>query len=245
MPVTASSSALNQALVEQGVCQLSPFYSNDVIRKWNAAVDLYLQPNTPHHRHYLRADELLQLGILDSLLSNTLVSCVSALMPNASLYHLHLYETPPANTPHIHGDNGLSGWHRDDDCLYAWEESHLHYFSLFIYLTNVGENDGAFEIAPRHAGQRLKSKEDCYRIIGAAGTTFMFNRTHWHRATANLSASNRRVIKLSFQNNYLYNDRIQLPEFDSLRQNPIGSKAGIASWLAIGEEPYVQQAQHS
>lgn len=230
----ARPNSIQMSLRQYGVALFNPIFSPRCIQEWNAALNSSVRVGSQAGRIYLRADELHQLGIIEELFSEDFCRFINQLMPDALLYHLHLYESPgQTNSPHIHGDNGLNGWHRDDDCLYAWEENQYHFFSFFVYLTDVLENCGPFEIAPIGAHRQLRNQQPSIKVLGSAGTNFIFDRTFWHRATPNRARNNRRVIKLSFQNGYLPNDRIQLAEFDSLKASSLRKHPLIRQWLGL------------
>jgi hypothetical protein len=236
-----TASPIIESLNKHGITRLEPLYCLDTIKTWNYLIDLSMT-HKEGPRLYLRADELYQLGILKSLLSPELKHLINGVMPDACLYHLHLYESPGLNNkPHIHSENGLNGWHRDDDCLYAWEPNQFHFISFFIYLTDVVEENGPFEISSLKANQPIKAKMPSYKVLGKSGTNFLFDRTFWHRATPNQAINNRRVIKLSFQNRYLFNDRIHLPEFNILKKSNLANDPTIQKWLLLEEDHHEQE----
>lgn len=223
-------------LREFGFSQFPAMFSTDTIDDWNARINQAIKKQADSARHYLRADQLHEIGIVDELLNSEFVHLIHYMMPDAELYHLHCYDSPAlASKPHIHGDNGLDGWHRDDDCLYAFEESQYHFFSYFIYLTDVEEKSGPFEVCALKANEPLVVGTPTRKMMGQRGSNFVFDRTNWHRATTNVSSHDRRVIKLSFQNRYLANDRIGSKEFAPLRRSPLMEESVLRQWFHCGQ----------
>jgi len=222
------------SLRRYGLALIDDLYTKESIQSWNCDIDQYFKHTPPTERRYLNASELHSLGITKQILNKPLLNLINGLMPDAALYHFHFYDIPGmSNSPHIHGDNGLKGWHRDDDCFFGWEKHRFHFVSFFIYLTDVGLDSGPFEIAPLNKDQPLKNRTPSTKVLGPPGSNFIFDRTFWHRANPNLSSSNRRVIKLSFQNNYLPNDRIGLEEFATLKRSDLVASPIIKQWLMI------------
>jgi len=220
------------SLHRYGVALLDNLFQASTIEKWNTLIDKQSMEFGSEARSYISADELLQLGILSELLTEPLLSTIEALMPDALLYHCHYYRIPGnQTTTHIHAKNGLKGWHRDDDCFYGWEPKRFHFISYFLYLTPVREASGPFEIAPIAMNEPLRNGARSTKILGDPGCNFIFDRTFWHRATPNMSSEERRVIKLSFQNSYLPNDKIDLPEFEALRRSRLNTQPIINKWL--------------
>jgi hypothetical protein len=227
-----TSKSVYGSLIEYGVALFSPIYNQHCINKWNEKLDCFFKHEVSVNRNYVRADQLHTLGILESILNKDLQDLISSLMSDAVLYHCHVYEIEgEQKSSHIHADNGLDGWHRDEDCLYAVEKNQLHHFSMFVYLSDVADENGPFQIAPLSAFDNLKRNTPSLRITGQRGTCFLFDRTFLHRATPNQSITRRRVLKLSFQNKGLFNDRIFLPEFTEVKESLIETNSDISHWF--------------
>lgn len=221
-----------ESLTQYGLAMLSPLYTAECIEQWNQAVDPWFLKYSSNKRPYIRADQLQELGLLDSIFNQNLKDLIKGLMPDAVLYHCHVYEIDGNQSkPHIHANNQLNGWHRDAECLYAAAPDEVHHFSFFVYLTDVDRKNGPFEIAPLSSFQPLKNHTPSIKVLGDKGSNFLFDRTFLHRATANFSSSRRRVLKLSFQNNHLVNDRIHLPEFLSVRNSLNNTSDIVFQWF--------------
>ena len=83
--------------------------------------------------------------------------------------------------------------------------------SVFLYLTDVGPENGPFELLPRDPELGFAPGLPCISVTGPAGFAFAWNRSFYHRAAPNRSPRRRRVLKLSVQPRRLPNDRIDWP----------------------------------
>ncbi|WP_462180155.1 phytanoyl-CoA dioxygenase family protein [Pseudoalteromonas gelatinilytica] len=194
-------STLAEKLTKNSFVAIEPIYSDETIEYLNTKFDqLFLQQN--QSRRYVDALDMLNLGVLYDVFNPSLISLIYKLMPNPILYHCHSYEIDgKSQKSHIAGDNFLDGWHRDIDCIHDFEKRGIQHISLFVYLTDVGANDGAFEVCTKKLGYlpRLFKSSKFYSITGKRGHSFLFNRTAFHRASPNKNNNCRRVLKISFQ----------------------------------------------
>jgi hypothetical protein len=101
--------------------------------------------------------------------------------------------------------------------------------SIFVYLTDVNIESGAFEIAdyPPCKGLEIITDRPSFKLVGEAGYSFLFDRAFMHRASPNFSALPRRVLKLSIQPPQFENTRISLGEFTEV----LGAIGGTDSFL--------------
>ncbi|MBL7856251.1 MAG: phytanoyl-CoA dioxygenase family protein [Cyclobacteriaceae bacterium] len=207
-----NSPAYDKELKKSGLIFLEDPYGVDIIERWNLLLDpLFNQRDGK--RSYVNAKELLDLGILNDIFSPAFRNVLRAIMPDAVLYHCHVYEIDAhQTTSHIHQGSNL-GWHRDEECMVKYEPDNYHFLSYFVYLTDVKEESGPFELAPFKPSQAAKRNMPTIKVLGKRGTAFIWNRAYRHRACPNTSDTRRRLLKLSFQHNSLTNDRIHLPEF--------------------------------
>jgi hypothetical protein len=115
------------------------------------------------------------------------------------LYHFHVYEIAGrSDKSHIFSDE-LDGWHRDPDSVR--EPGDATHVSLFVYLSDVGAESGPFQFLPADPAGRFANGIPSVSQTGPAGTTFLWNRTFFHRAAPNRSPTRRRLLKISVQNN--------------------------------------------
>jgi len=222
------ASSYAEGLLKNGLINLSPPFDSNTIKKWNDLMNPLFEAQAATSRSYINASELLSMGILEEVFNPAMRSLLRTLMPDAVLYHCHAYEIKANQTSsHIHQGSNL-GWHRDEECMAAFRKGTFHHLSLFIYLTDVGVENGPFEFAPQSPTKAAKSGMPTLKMLGKAGTTFYWNRAYRHRACPNVSNTRRRLLKLSVQNNDLPNDRINLPEFKEVLDKVNGKDPYLA-----------------
>jgi hypothetical protein len=108
---------------------------------------------------------------------------------------------------------------------------HPHYVSIFVYLTDVDLVDGPFEITSKTGKPVQLGKDPSVKVIGNSGTVVVWNRSFLHRASPNLGAKRRRIIKVSIQNNYLQNQVLTSGYFDNLLKDFAGRNKFISYLL--------------
>jgi hypothetical protein len=148
------------------------------------------------------------------------------------VYHAHAYEIAGyENQPHIRARR-LEGWHRDEETISAYSPAWPYHISVFVYLTDVDADGGAFEFCPEPPGRGVRGGRPAASIAGAAGTTFVWNRSFVHRASPNRSSQRRRILKLSWQPAHLPNDRIGGAEIGEARGRAAqGADTWTTAWL--------------
>lgn len=225
-----------QSLQTMGITLLPPLLDPVALVRWQSAMDCEFARLGPE-RSYLDAAWMVTHGLLDEVFSHQLRRLVFELMPDAWVYHCHVYEIPGRQIrPHIHAER-LSGWHRDDETIVRGGGRETQFISLFVYLTDVGDDAGAFEFLPRPPKLPFINRQSAVRITGPAGTSFWWNRTYFHRASPNRSPARRRVLKVSIQPRQLHNERLALPEFERAREHLIGTDAFLESLFGLSPDP--------
>jgi Phytanoyl-CoA dioxygenase (PhyH) len=203
-----------QILYRSGILGLDCPYDRVSLATLQARLAPIFADQGPSHRSYVKAQDLQELGLLDLVFNGAMRSAIRALIPDAVLYHCHLYEIAAnQDQPHIEG-HLLNGWHRDYDAFYPGvEPREPHCLSLFVYLSDVASfEDGPFELLPEFRSDFAEGLPTT-RVVGPAGTTFVFTRTFFHRANPNRGDRRRRVLKLSIQSGALANGPIDQGEF--------------------------------
>lgn len=216
----ASKKQLSSHLQEHAVAAIPSLHSPEQIAHWNTLfTPIYASQQKA--RRYVDAYQMHELGVFEQIFNPQLQALIYGLIPDAVLFHCHAYEIDASQQQsHILGDNFCDGWHRDWDCLYNLSKSGVQQISLFVYLSDVNEDSGCFEINSKKLGYlpRTFKGSDFFQIKGNAGHTFFFNRVAYHRASPNRSAVPRRVLKISFQSRKLPNVKLALPQFANLRK---------------------------
>jgi hypothetical protein len=206
--------AYRKTLTQSGILGLDCPYDRPSLALIQARLDPLFAEQGPSHRSYVKAKDLQDLGLLELVFNESMRSTLRALIPDAVLYHCHLYEIAAnQDQPHIEG-HLLNGWHRDYDAFYPRiEPREPHCLSLFVYLSDVESfDDGPFELLPEFRSDFAEGLPTT-RVLGPAGTTFVFTRTFFHRANPNRGDRRRRVLKLSIQSGALANGPIDQGDF--------------------------------
>lgn len=207
-----------QELKRSGLITLLCPYSNALLQRWNRSLDTIFEESASQPRSYAKVDDLRRLGMIEEIFNPAIRNLIHTIMPDANIFHCHVYEIgAQQEDPHIHKGKNL-GWHRDEDCIAAFEPDDYHHLSLFVYLTDVSIESGPFEFAPHSPSEPARNGMPTLKLLGETGTTFLWNRAYRHRACPNTSDRRRRLLKLSFQNSHLPNSRINLPEFRAVAE---------------------------
>lgn len=205
-----------EELKRTGVVKTQGIHSAETYSEWNKLLDQAFSKKGSEERTYVKMQEMHDLGILDQLFNERMRATLLSIMPDPVLLTCHIYETAPSDKPHVFSDT-FNGWHRDVNELPGLVVNDLNFVSMFINLSNVHEESGAFEVIPESFTCQLEDGMDSFKAIGETGSTFFWNRTLLHRASPNLSNSKRRILKISIQHNYLQNSHILGEDFQSLK----------------------------
>lgn len=220
----ADMTTINHHLAKRGICHLSPIFTPEEIATIDRAVDPILAARANEPRAYVYSDELGELGLLDRILSPRMREVLFGILPDAVLYHLHVYEIAAnQNQPHIFADT-MAGWHRDPDSENGGRSA--THISIFVYLTDVGPENGPFELIPQHPVSMLHKRTRYASMTGKAGSSFAWNRSFYHRASPNRSDIRRRLLKISVQNNRFESVHLANEHFSKLiAATPAGDEA--------------------
>lgn len=210
---------LKQHLTQHAIAVIPDLYNQAKIDRWNILCDPIIKTQTST-RKYVSALELFETGILEEVFTDSLLSTIFTLMPDAELYHCHVYEIAAnQEKSHIKSNNKLHGWHRDSDCKHNFSKDYLQHLSLFVYLTDVSEIGGYFEVSDKKLRiiPLFGNSDTSYQLIGPKGHSFLFDRKAFHRASPNYSDIPRRVLKISFQSSALFNHKRAEAIFEQVR----------------------------
>ncbi|MGZ6996483.1 MAG: phytanoyl-CoA dioxygenase family protein [Acidimicrobiia bacterium] len=214
-------------LCASGIGAIPGVWSGDSVRALNEALDEPFRVRANERRAYVNVDELAEAGVLEHVFPTGLRALLPELMTDPVLYHCHAYEISSAETkPHIHGSL-LDGWHRDVETRAGHVPDAARYVSVFVYLCEVGPEDGPFELLPSDPEQGFAPGLPCVSVTGPEGCAFAWNRSFYHRAAPNRSPRRRRVLKLSVQPRSLPNDRIRTAEFVRASAHPAVETLGL------------------
>jgi hypothetical protein len=217
--------AARRALQTDGILLTDDLFSREELRTFQSILDPLFERKVGEARAYAHPDELLDAGLWPLVFSEKMRSLLFSLMPDPVLYHCHVYEIAGGNPePHIFGES-LAGWHCDVDQQSASDgPTHI---SLFVYLTDVGPDSGAFEFVPHTGRQWLRPRAPFISAFGKAGHTFVWNREFFHRAAPNLSPVRRRLLKLSIQRNRYPSTHLANEHFQKVLRTITPGDAGM------------------
>lgn len=208
-------SELLPLLVDKGIAEVDSPLSAAFLADFNARIDEAFADRRDEPRAYVHCDELAQLGLLEPVLTQ-MRPLLTAIVPDAVLYHCHVYEIAGNRTEsHIFSES-LAGWHRDPDS--EFDGATASHVSIFLYLSDVGPDDGPFEFCPRAPGEWLRSSTPVISLTGQRNYCFAWNRAFFHRAAPNRGPRRRRLLKLSIQPNAAANQHMPNERFQAVRR---------------------------
>jgi hypothetical protein len=212
LDVITGTRTLPEVLAQEGIADLTGLWPVEQVESWNQRVDSVFAEIADQPRAVLGPDQLVDLGIFQEMFSEPARQLIASVHPSALLYHCHCYETAGGQTKSHINEQRLDGWHRDYDTLEGFAKNFPNYVSIFILMSSVGDDDGAFEFAPNSA-DRITAGGDVVQMVGSIGTATMWNRCYYHRAAPNRGPRRRRILKISTQPAGLANELIGTDEF--------------------------------
>jgi len=212
LDVITETRTLPEVLAQEGIADLSGLWPAEQVESWNQRVDSVFAEISDQPRAVLGPDQLVDLGIFHEMFNEPARRLIASVHPSALLYHCHCYETAGGQTKSHINEQRLDGWHRDYDTLEGFAKNFPNFVSIFILMSPVGDDDGAFEFAPNSA-DRITAGGDVVQMVGSVGTATIWNRCYYHRAAPNRGPRRRRILKISTQPAGLANELIGTDEF--------------------------------
>jgi Phytanoyl-CoA dioxygenase (PhyH) len=203
---------LPEVLAQEGIADLTGLWPVEQVESWNQRLDSLFAAIEDQPRAVLGPDQLVDVGIFHEMFSEPARRLIASVHPSALLYHCHCYETAGGQSKSHINEERLDGWHRDYDALKDFAKNFPNFISIFILLSPVGDDDGAFEFAPNSA-DRIRAGSDIVQLVGPVGTAAIWSRCYYHRAAPNRGPRRRRILKISFQPAGLANELIGTDEF--------------------------------
>lgn len=199
-------------LSSQGISFFACPYTPETLKRWNALLDPLFKAQGDIFRSYVSTAKLFELGIVDEFFNTSMRSLIRSAIPDAVLATLDCYESQGGQSEgEVYDSN--SEWHLDIQSMPGLDPLAFNYLSIFINLSDVNEDSGAFEIRPLSPKILFRDGDVTMKATGNIGTSYIWNRSFYHRASMNRSKIRRRILKISIQHNYLENSVVILPEF--------------------------------
>lgn len=210
-----------EALRTKGIIDFDCPFDSATLERWNKLLDPMFKKEGDKLRTFILIEDLLKAGIFKEFWNDHMRSFVRGVMPDAVI---ETFEISEVSTHQNEADNyGINNeWHRDIQDLPGLSLDEPYYVAIFIYLTDVGPESGGFEIRPIQPSIPPHEGDDIINVQGKIGTTFIWNRGYYHRASMNPSAIRRRIIKVSLQHNYLDSVIVSGELYKTLRGNVSG-----------------------
>jgi hypothetical protein len=189
-----------------GFIEFNNLFSNEQIQKWNSILDSYYFGK----KEKITID-LFEIGkpgfkILTEFLNDKIKFIINQLIKDPVIFYAGSNEIPSNQKISHVNHNEIEGWHSDTgENLQYLNLKNPFWITFFVYLTNVGFNDGPFEISNVTEKKEIKNGMKCFKIIGEKGKCFVWGNPFFHRAAPNLGNNRRRILKIQIQHNYLEN----------------------------------------
>ena len=198
---------LSNLYEKNGFIEFENIFQKEIIDKWNKILDNSYQTHNDKKVSIDLAD-LNQDGyiILKDFFNDKIKFIIDQLIKDPIIYYAGSNEIPGNQLKSHVNDNEIDGWHTDTgENLQYLDYKKPYWITFFVYLSDVGENNGAFEITNLTKKKLINHNTKSHKLIGSKGKCFLWGNSHYHRASPNLSNERRRILKIQIQHNYLQN----------------------------------------
>tara|TARA_B110000971_G_C19937602_1_gene467132 strand:+ start:154 stop:981 length:828 start_codon:yes stop_codon:yes gene_type:complete len=199
-----------------GFIEFKNIFDDALIEKWNSKLDFFYKNKKDKIILDFTDNRVDKIGfeILQEFFNDKIKYIISKLIPDPIILWAGSNEIP-GNTKISHvNHNDIGGWHTDiGEDLSFIDLKNPHYMTFFVYLTDVGPEDGPFEITNVTKKREINSSTSAKTLLGKKGTCFVWGNGFFHRAAPNYGNLRRRILKIQLQNNYLENSYIDKMKF--------------------------------
>ena len=188
------------------------------------------------------AMKLHKAGILELIFNEKIKYLINLLMPDGILWHCHYIKTPSNQSkPWFNPETRYGSWHKDRTIDY--NHNRIDFLDIMIYLSDVGENDGAYAFLPIRPDKEIeidKSKKSS-KIIGPSSLGILSRVDWWHTATSNTGFKDREMLRLSLAKN-MYHQKIQESEDYINLRNHYNDKDKFLNFIFGGDREWTKNS---
>jgi len=198
---------------KNGVIEFDNIFDSNQIDKWNRVLEA----------HYAGSDDKVSLDLTDlgkegldilkEFFNDKIKYITNQLIKDPIVFYAGSNEIPSNATISHVNHNEIGGWHTDTgENLQYLDLRKPYWITFFVYLTDVGENDGPFEITNVTRKKDINNSTKSFSMTGKKGKCFLWGNPFYHRAAPNLGSTRRRILKIQVQHNYLqssYNENLK------------------------------------
>ena len=198
---------LSNLYEKNGFIEFENIFEKEIIDKWNKILDNSYQTHNDQKVNVDLAD-LSQDGysILKDFFNDKIKFIIDQLIKDPIIYYAGSNEIPGNQLKSHVNHNEIDGWHTDTgENLQYLDYNKPYWITFFVYLSDVSENSGAFEITNLTKKKLINHNTKSHKLIGSKGKCFLWGNSHYHRASPNLASERRRILKIQIQHNYLQN----------------------------------------
>lgn len=190
----------------------------------------------------LEAMDLHKSGVHELIFNKKIRYLINLLLPDGILWHYEYLKTPcNQSKPHFNPETRYGSWHRDR--IIDYNHDRIDFLDIMIYLSDVGENDGAYAFLPIRPDKEIeidKSKKSS-KIIGPSSLGILSRVDWWHTATSNTGFKDREMIRLSLAKN-MYHQKIQESEDYINLRNHYNDKDKFLNFIFGGDREWTKNS---
>lgn len=189
-----------------GFIEFNNIFKDEQIKKWNDILDPYFSGKDEKVRLDLTSIGKNGYDILKEFFNDKVKFIINNLIKDPIIFYAGSIEIPSNSKISHVNHNEIGGWHTDTgENLQYLDLKKPIWMTFFVYLTDVDQNDGPFEITNKIYRKDVNHNTKAFSLLGKKGKCFLWGNTFYHRAAPNLGDKRRRILKIQIQHNYLEN----------------------------------------
>ena len=200
------ASELVKLYENNGFIEFNNIFEDKQIEKWNKILDPYFSGKDEKVRLDLTSIGKDGHDILKEFFNDKVKFITNELIKDPIVFYAGSIEIPSNSKISHVNHNEIGGWHTGTgENLQYLDLRKPIWMTFFVYLTDVGQNDGPFEITNKIYRKEINHNTKAFSLLGNKGKCFLWGNTFYHRAAPNLGNKRRRILKIQVQHNYLEN----------------------------------------